>query len=126
MDVKELINDVFQLEQKLFKMMDSYRLVERKCKEKCLNPEERKQLSSDIHYVFERLIRITGNACPSLTDEDLLFCCLKKTGIESLVAGRCIGSASRQSVNQRKYRIKKKMKEANCDYIFDLIFPPED
>jgi hypothetical protein len=102
--------------------MDSYYLVEQKCDKKCLNPDERKQLYSDIHYVFTRLIKIIKNSCPGLTDEDIMFCCLKKSGLENDIAGRCIGEVSRQAVNQRKYRIKKKMKEAGCDYLFEMIF----
>ena len=125
MDYKELINDVFELERKLFMKMDSFHLIGKKCNNKCLNPDERKQLSLDIHYVFERLIRIIKKSCPSLTGEDILFCCLKKSGLENMVVGRCIGIASRPAINQRKYRIKKKMQEAQCDYLFDMIFSTE-
>ena len=125
-EYKDLINDLFQLERKLFMKMDSYRLIEQKCNKKCLNPDERELLSYDIQYVFSSIIRIIKKSCPSLTDEDVMFCCLKKSGLESMVAGRCIGGISRQSVNQRKYRIKKKMKEAVCDYLFDLIFSSDN
>jgi len=122
MEYQELLNDVFELERKLFSKMDIYRLIEQKCNTKCLNPDEMKQLNLDIHYVFVRLIRILKQNCPSLTDEDILFCCLKKTGLDSLIVGNCIGSVGRQAINQRKYRIKKKMQEAECDYLFDLTF----
>jgi len=57
-----------------------------------------------------------------LTNEDILFCCLKKSGLDNLIAGRCIGSFSRQAVNQRKYRIKKKLYKTKCEYLFDIIF----
>jgi hypothetical protein len=121
-EYKELLNDVFELERKLFLKMDSYSLIEKNCSTKCFNPDEIKQLSVDIHYVFVRLIRIMKNACPDLTEEDILFCCLKKSGLDNLVIGYSMGIASRQAINQRKYRIKKKMKAANCDYLFELIF----
>ena len=121
-DYNELINDVFQLEQKLFRKMDAYRLIEKKCVEKCLNSDDKKQLNEEIHYVFIRLIRIIKESCPALTDEDILFCCLKQAGLNNVIIGRCMGSVSRQSFNQRKYRIKAKMKAANCPHLFDLIF----
>lgn len=125
MDYEELMNDVFELESKLFMKTDSYRLIEQKCHKKCLNLDERKQICIDIHYVFTRLIRMIKNSCPSLTDEDVTFCCLKRLGLENHIAGRCIGGISRQSANQRKYRIKKKMKEARCEHLFDMIFPSD-
>ena len=122
MEYQELLNDVFELERKLFMKMDIYRLIEQKCKNKCLNPEEIKQLDMDIHYVFVRQIKILKQSCPRLTDEDILFCCLKKLSLDNLIVGHCIGSAGHQAVNQRKYRIKKKMKEANCEVLFELFF----
>ena len=122
MEYNELILDVFNLECKLFMKMDSYRLIEQKCSKKCLNPNERLQLNTDIHYVFKRLITTVKEACPSLTDEDIIFCCLAKSGLENAVVCRCIGSVSKQTTNQRKYRIKKKIIEAKCEFLLDMIF----
>jgi len=124
MNYNELINDVFELERKLFMKMDSYHLIKQKCNNKCLNIYERKQLNFDVNYVFTRLIRIIKNSCSSLTDEDVTFCCLKKAGLENKIVSHCIGGISLQSVNQRKYRIKNKMKDAKCGYLFDVIFTP--
>ena len=39
-----------------------------------------------------------------------------------LVTLRIGGDVTKQPVNQRKYRIKKKMREAECEFLFDLIF----
>ena len=36
-----------------------------------------------------------------------------------------MGCISKQTINQRKYRIKKKMKKAKCDFLFDMIFTPD-
>ena len=122
MEYYELILDVFNLECKLFMKMDSFRLIEQKCSKKCLTPNERQLLNVDIHYVFTRLIKTIKEACPSLTDDDVIFCCLAKSGLENSMVCRCMGSVSKQTTNQRKYRIKKKMKEAKCDFLFDMIF----
>jgi len=120
----EQIDDVAHLERFVFTLTDSYRLIEQKCKVngKWLNLEEREQLSIEIQDVFRRLIRTIKKSCPALTNDDILFCCLKRAGLDNLVAGRCIGSGSLQAINQRKYRIKKKMNESKCDYLFELIF----
>jgi len=111
MELNDLILDVFQLECKLFMKMDSYRLIEQKCKEKCLNFDERQILNSGIHYSFTRLIKTINSACPDLTEDDIIFCCLSKTGLDASIICRCLGSISKKTINQRKYRIKKKMQE---------------
>ncbi|MDR0230816.1 MAG: hypothetical protein LBI82_01705 [Dysgonamonadaceae bacterium] len=122
MEYNELILDVFNLECKLFMKMDSFRLIEQKCNKKCFDPNERMQLNTDIHYVFTRLIKTIKQACPSLTGEEVVFCCLAKLGLDNSIICRCMGSVSKQTVNQRKYRIKKKMEETKCDFLFDMIF----
>jgi len=122
MELNELILDVFSLECKLFMKMDSYHLIERKCNKKCLTTDERQLLGLEIHYAFPRLIMTMKAACPSLTEEDLIFCCLEKLGMDDLIICHCMGNVGKQPENQRKYRIKKKMKEAQCDYLFDVIF----
>ena len=122
MKIEELIPYMFNMESKLFKKMDSYRLIEQKCAKKCLAPDERQQLAADIHHAFTLLIKMITDACPALTDEDAVFCCLIKSGLDKMVVSCCVGSPGRQAVNQRKYRIKKKMREAKCENLFDLIF----
>ena len=122
MELNELILDVFQLECKLFMKMDSYRLIEQKYNEKCLNFDERQVLNSEIHYSFTRLIKTITDVCPDLTEEDIIFCCLSKTGLDGSIICRCMGSVSKKTTNQRKYRIKKKMNEAGCDKLFYVIF----
>jgi hypothetical protein len=122
MEWNELINDVFNLECKLFMKMDSFRLIEQKCEKKCLDSNERQLLTADISYVYTRLIKTIKEVCPSLTDEDITFCCLEKAGLNSTVVSHCMGNINKQPVNQRKYRIKRKMEEAKCDFLFDMIF----
>jgi len=122
MELKEMILELFSMECKLFTKMDSYRLIEQKCDKKCLAPDERQRLNADIHYVFSWLIKTVKAVCPNLTEEDIVFCCLGKIGFDSLIVCHCMGCVSRQTINQRKYRIKKKMHEAHCDDLFELIF----
>ena len=122
---EELKQHVFQLESKLFIQMDSYLLIEQKSKIKCFSPNEIQQLYADINYVYILSIKMLKSACSSLTEEDIMFCCLSKLHLGNTRLGHSMGCASRQAVNQRRYRIKKKMKEARCDYLFDLIFQLE-
>jgi len=122
MELNELIPEMLSMESKLFMKMDSYRLIEQKCEKKCLAPDERQRLNEDIHYVFNWLIKTVEEACPSLTEEDIIFCCLEKTGLNNITICHCMGCISKHAVNQRKYRIKKKMHEAACDNLFDMIF----
>ena len=119
---EEMKQYVFQSERKLFQKMDSYRFVSQKSKIKCLTPTERRQLFMDINYVFTLSIKTIKQACAGLTEEDVMYSCLAKTGLDSQSISNCMGSASRQSINQRKYRIKKKMKAANSENLFSLIF----
>ena len=118
----ELILGLFQLECKLFMKTDSYHIIEQKCNNKCLTQNEMQQLNAEIQYDFTLLIKTIKKACPSLTAEDVLFCCLTISGLGSSFIAHCMGDVSKQPINQRKYRIKKKMQEAQCGFLFDMIF----
>ena len=122
MELNELILEMFSMECKLFMKTDSYRLIEQKCDKKCFNREEQQLLDLEIHDTFRRFIKTIMEACPNLSKEDVIFCCLKKLGLENLIICHCMGKVSIQPENQRKYRIKKKMKEASCEILFDVIF----
>ena len=122
MELNELILRIFDWECESFMKTDSYRLIEQKCSIKCLNQDERQLLNSEIHYVFPKLIKTLKEACPSLTKEDVIFCCLEKSGLDNSVICRCLGSICKKTIKQRKYRVKKKMQEVRFDFLFDLIF----
>ena len=122
MKYNTIMLDVFELECKLFMKMDSYNLIEKKCNKKCLNQDEKQQLNMDVQYAFAKLIKTIKETCPRLTNEDVIFCCLTKSGLDTMIICHCMGSFSLQTANQRKYRIKKKMKESKCGFLFDLIF----
>ena len=122
MEYDELINYTFQLESKLFKKTDSYLLLEKKCSTKCFSPAEKQQLEKDVHYVFTRLVKTITQACPDLTCEDIIYCCLMKLGLQSDDIARCMGSFSKQAINQRKYRVRKKIKETKCSFLHNILF----
>ena len=113
---------IFQLESKLFTKTDTYRLVQQKSGKKSFTPDEIRQLKADINYVFDWLIKALKQSCSSLTEDDILFCCLTTLSLETRNLGHCMGTASRQAVNQRRYRVKKKMKKTSCEYLLRIIF----
>ena len=112
----------FHLEAELFAKTEAFRLIQHKSHLKCFTPTEIRQLSADIHHVFKPLITDLKRSCSSLTDEDILFCCLARLGIASKNIGHCMGCASKQAVNQRRYRVKKKLKEAQSSQLIEMIF----
>jgi hypothetical protein len=122
MENKELLAEIFRLERQVFMKVDSYHFIKQKGNKKCLSPDERQQLNNDIYQVFKGLIKIIKDACLKLTKDDVVFCCLVKSGLDNSVAGCCMGTVNRKAINQRKYRIKKKMKEAEREDLFELIF----
>jgi hypothetical protein len=119
---EELLRYIFRLGCQFFTQTDSYRKLEEKKNKKCFNSEERRQLHIEIHSAFTKLVQIIRKACPDLTNEDIVFCCLSQFGLDSSAICRCMGNVNTQPVNQRRYRIKKKMKERKCDALFDWIF----
>ena len=122
MDLDEKTLHIFSMECKLFMTKSSFLSIREDFIKKCLNPEKQQELNSDIHSTFETLIETITLACPDLTKEDIIFCCLSKTDLNSTLISRYMGSMSRKAVNQRRYRVKKKMKEAGCFKLIDFIF----
>ena len=69
--------------------------------------EELKSVLFDIHrdYISELKEKYLR-----LTEDDLLYLCLLQAGLDSLTIALCLGFTNTQPVNQRKYRLKEKMK----------------
>ena len=126
MEFNEWFKDVLRLECQLFMKTDSYRLIGKNPEGKCLSPDERNGVHAEIHAVFKRLMNTLQNVCSGLTKEDIIFCCLVKLGLNNSTIGCCMGSMDRHAINQRKYRIKKKMKTTHCEDLFDLIYSADD
>jgi hypothetical protein len=122
MENSELLRHIFQLESKLFKKTEIFQIIELKAEKKCLIENERQQLRMEIQSVFINFIQTIKINCPEITDEDIIFCCLVKTGLNTSVISCCMGNADNKAANQRKYRIKKKIMKAKCDSLFDQIF----
>jgi hypothetical protein len=122
MTYNEWFKDVSRLECQLFFKTDIYQSIEQKQDKKCFRQDKKQLLDDEIHYAFQRLIKTLKESCPPLTKEDIIFCCLVKSGLEHSKIECCIGIVNKQAFNQRKYRIKKKMKETKCEDLFELIY----
>ena len=122
---EELTKHIFLLESKLFQKTESCQLIEQNSKGKYFNLNEQKQLYSDIFSVYPKLISTIWNACPYLTGDDIIYCCLIKYGLSISEICFCMGNVNKQTANQRKYRIKKKMLEVERMDLYNLIFELE-
>ncbi len=121
-EYEELIRYIFKVECDLFMKMESYRILEQKRNLQSLSQKEQQQFYKDIYSVFVKLTQTIQDACPDLTKEDIVFCCLMRLGLDNTTISCCMGNITLQAFNQRKYRIKKKLKETESNELIDLIF----
>lgn len=90
---------------------------------KVLSPHDREELKGILKFVYADFIEDLQASCPSLTDEDVLFCCLSKLNLSLFAISICTGYDQTGSVRQRKHRIKKKMTEdTDNSTLYDSIF----
>jgi hypothetical protein len=116
----------FDAERVTFRLTTSYRRIEQLEKQeqkKYFTVTEQKEFQSEINRIFKDSIRQIRSFCPALTDEDLVFCYLAaEWDLPNSTMCYCFGNCSSLPIKQRKYRIKEKMTEAQCEAIFDCIF----
>lgn len=106
-----------ELQKKLFFKTSIYKRIivlgkqniSRKKDMKVLTCKERQNLDFLIKDIFGVFIHKLKAKCPSLTEEDLLFCCLSKLDFSIQLISLCFGITDTNSIRQRKYRIKKKL-----------------
>ncbi|MDR3220273.1 MAG: hypothetical protein LBU22_15085 [Dysgonamonadaceae bacterium] len=110
-----------------FRITSSYqkisRLNEQEDKQrKCFNSEERQRLKDDIKISFTKFSEELQASCPGLSPDEIVFCCLVKSGIAISIIGFCFGNTDLHALKQRRYRIHKKMRHYQCEKLFDSIF----
>lgn len=116
--IKHLEDEKKSLKEELFEQTDICRRVKELATQKDIHEKDRKVLSNagreelksvlfDIHrdYISELKEKYLR-----LTEDDLLYLCLLQAGLDSLTIALCLGFTNTQPVNQRKYRLKEKMK----------------
>jgi tetratricopeptide (TPR) repeat protein len=90
--------------------------------EKIIVEKERQELRDEIKITFATFINNLRAACPALTEDEILHCCLAKLNLDTATISLCFGYTDTHSTRQRKTRIKKKMADFDCENIFDSIF----
>ncbi|WP_163175527.1 MULTISPECIES: tetratricopeptide repeat protein [Bacteroidales] len=87
--------------------------------------KDRIELFGIIKNVYSDLFENLKTNCPSLTEEDLIFCCLSKMNFNLPLICACTGYPRTASARQRRYRIKKKMIEHSAnENLYNFIFQP--
>ncbi|HCO66735.1 MAG TPA: hypothetical protein DIT04_03130 [Dysgonomonas sp.] len=84
---------------------------------KVLNTEDQKKLKNVLFDIYAEYINTLKSEYPRLTDSDLLLLCLQETSLDSLSIAICFGYTNTHPINQRKLRIREKMKfdDTKCD-----------
>lgn len=77
---------------------------------KVLSNAGREELKSVLFDIHRDYISELKEKYPRLTEDDLLYLCLQQTGLDSLTIALCLGFTNTQPVNQRRYRLKEKMR----------------
>ena len=110
--VKKLEEEKRQLQQWLFEQSESYKKIQqfRAEKGKVLNPNERLKLKNTIFNIYATYVEEIRQKYPRLVEDDLLLLCLQKTELDSKAIAICFGYEDTHAINQRKVRIKERMK----------------
>lgn len=92
----------------------SKQAVSNKKEMKVLNITEQEQLKKIVFELYNDYIISLQEKYPKLTENDLLYLCLKETSLDSLSIAICFGYSDSHPLTQRKYRLKEKMAKVEC------------
>jgi tetratricopeptide (TPR) repeat protein len=101
----------------IFKMKPIYKLILQFSRNKTennmevLRAKDRQLLENEIKSAFSNFLQNLQSTCPSLTNEEMMYCCLTKLNLQTKVISACFGYTDTNPVRQKKGRIKKKMFE---------------
>lgn len=71
---------------------------------------DQQELQKVLFGIYKEYIEQMKSLYPKLTDEDLRYLCLQQAGIDNLTIALCFGYTNTHTINQRKYRLKERMK----------------
>ena len=78
---------------------------------KVLTNAELKRLQKIIFEIYADYISYLQKSIPKLTEEDILYLCLNEAKLQPLTIALCFGYNNTHPINQRKLRIKERMKD---------------
>jgi tetratricopeptide (TPR) repeat protein len=88
-----------------------------------LTYKEQDILKDELYKIFNTSINKFQIRCPTLTEGDMIYCCLSLLKLSNSAISICFGSSDKNKIKQRKFRIKEKMtKETNNSDLFTFIF----
>lgn len=90
---------------------------------KVLTNAELKKLQKIIFEIYADYISYLQKKYPKLTEEDILYLCLNEAKLQPLTIALCFGYNNTHPINQRKLRIKERMKDrrnVKCDQYFTI------
>lgn len=79
-----------------------------------LKDEDWDEIKSEIDFVYPDFIEKLAERIPKLTEEEIRFCCLLKVGLDTIELSTLL-SINPTSVDKRRHRINKKIKEVCPD-----------
>ena len=88
-----------------------------KRKNKALDLERKGYIKNKTDYIYNHLYTRLRELYPSLSEDDMLICCLIRLGFDLSQTAACMG-ISPHSLSRRKLRIKAKVsKDATCSFV---------
>lgn len=78
---------------------------------KVLTTSEQEQLKNTVFNIYNEYTFFLRKKYPKLTESDLLFLCLQESSLEPQSIAICFGYSDTHPLNQKKYRIKDRMRE---------------
>ncbi len=107
-----------QLTLQLFKQTNEYKLVTSIQNHNQKHPDDLKvltvtqqdELLESIMHIFDAPISNLRAIYPELTNQDFLFYYLERLGYDTGTIAACFGKTSKNSIHQRRHRIKERMK----------------
>lgn len=87
-----------------------------------LNYQDRLKLEKELNSSLASFINTIQWNCPSLTKEEIQICCFVKLKLSAATISYCKGYSGTGALRQHKFRIKKKMKDHQCEKLYYSIF----
>ena len=117
--IERLRQEKHELRNWLFTQSDIYKRIIALSKQevsdkkamKVLTNAELKKLQKTIFEIYADYISYLQKKYPKLTEEDILYLCLNEAKLQPLTIALCFGYNNTHPINQRKLRIKERMKD---------------
>lgn len=121
--IAQLEEEKLQLHYELFCRSDIYKKISALSNQdltdkrnlKVLTLTEQDRLKRTISDIYTDYINELQQHYPRLTEDDLLLLCLQKTPLDSKIIALCFGYSDTHAINQRKSRIKERMRETEIE-----------